>query len=65
MKESFGYEILNVDEDKNAVTIEVWLNKNYRYAVGKTQTLKFAVECEGQDAATYGTTFSVNATVNR
>ncbi len=65
IKESFSYEVLHVDEEKNAVTIRIGLKKNYLYAVGKTQTLKFAVVCEGQDEVTYGTAFSVKATVNR
>ncbi len=65
MKESFGYEITSINEENNSVTIAIWLNKNYRFAVGKTQTLKFAVRCEGQDENTFGTAFSVKAAVNR
>lgn len=65
IKESFSYEVLNVDEEENAITIKLGLKKNYLYAVGKAQTLKFAVVCEGQDEATYGTAFTVKATVNR
>lgn len=65
IKDSFTYEVIDVDDTKNTVTLKLTVNKNYQYAVGKTQTLKFAVQCEGQDEATYGTSFTVKAVVNR
>ena len=65
LQQSFHLEVIEQDAENNTVTIKITTDRNYRYPVGKTQTLKFTVVCEGQDANTYGTAFSVKATVNR
>lgn len=65
MKDSFTYKVVAVDETTNSLTMNIYVNKNYKFAVGKTQTLPFSVICDGQDEATYGTKFSVKAAVHR